>query len=100
MKDLHKRRRQTSCFQPSSEHEDIQALSQTLSSLQKSTEAHRDRDVREAAVSLPVYPRGQRAKNIDCAMAVNGLKVPATYYTSAVGAVQANRAGVADGGKS
>ena len=90
---------QTRCFQPSSEYEDIKAFSQMLLSLQKSTEAYLDREVHEAAISVPVYPYGQQAKNIDCAMAINGLKIPATYYTSSVGATEANRAGIADDGK-
>jgi hypothetical protein len=95
---------QTNCFQPSSEHEDIKVLSQMLLSLQKSTEAYLGHEVHQAVVSVPIYMNDQRAKNIDCAMAINGLKPPVTfhtsYHTSSTAIARAGGADIADDEKS
>ena len=87
---------QTSCFQPSSEHKDIKILSQMLLSLQKSTEAYLNHEVHQAAVSVLIYPNDQQARNINCAMAINGFKVPVSYHTSSIGVDRANLGGIAD----
>jgi hypothetical protein len=87
---------QTSCFQPSSEHQDIKILSQMLLSLQKSTDAYLNSELHGFVVSLPVYTNGQRAKNIDCALAINGFKGPVSYHTSSIGVDRANMGDIAD----